>query len=111
MRSNSLPPLPALAKSVSASNAAFAADDLLPSWNAGGLKKALVDFLSVSDGGKLKFEFRGGEPVLLKLPAVDLIDDKEGKPIGTHTHIGRRPIFAFGNSHEHEGRPENIFSG
>jgi len=48
--------------------------------------------------GKLNFEFRGGAPVLLKLPAVDLIDDKEGKPIGIQTHIGRRPIIAFGSS-------------
>ena len=52
----------------------------------------------VGSSEKLKFEFRGGEPVLLKLPAVDLIDDKEGKPIGIQMHIGRRPIFAFGNS-------------
>ena len=37
-------------------------------------------------------------PVLVKLPAVDLIDDKEGKPVGIQSHIGRRPIAAFGNS-------------
>jgi hypothetical protein len=27
-----------------------------------------------------------------------LIDDKEGKPVGIQSHIGRRPIAAFGNS-------------
>jgi hypothetical protein len=36
--------------------------------------------------------------VLIKLPEVDLIDDKEGKPVGIQSRIGRRPIAAFGNS-------------
>ena len=52
----------------------------------------------VGSSGKLKFEMRDGQPVLLKLPAIDLIDDKEGKPVGIQSHIGRRPIAAFGNS-------------
>ncbi len=52
----------------------------------------------VGSTGKQKFEMRDGKPVLLKLPAVDFIDDKEGKPIGIQKFIGRRPIFAFGNS-------------
>jgi hypothetical protein len=47
---------------------------------------------------RLKFEMRDGRPVLLKLPAVDLIDDNEGKPVGIESRIGRRPIAAFGNS-------------
>jgi hypothetical protein len=47
---------------------------------------------------KLQFEMRDGRPVLIKLPAIDLIDDKEGKPVGIQSHIGRRPIAAFGNS-------------
>ena len=34
----------------------------------------------------------------MKLPALDFIDDKEGKPIAIQRHIGRRPIAAFGNS-------------
>jgi hypothetical protein len=46
----------------------------------------------------LKFELVDGKPVLLKLPAINFVDDKEGKPIGIQTHIGRRPIAAFGNS-------------
>jgi hypothetical protein len=41
---------------------------------------------------------RDATPVLLKLPAIDFIDDKEGKPVGINEHIGRRPIAAFGNS-------------
>ncbi len=52
----------------------------------------------VGSMGKEKFELRNGTPVLVKLPAVDFIDDKEGKPIGIQKFIGRRPIFAFGNS-------------
>ena len=52
----------------------------------------------IGSSGKLKFEMRDGKPVLVKLPAIDFIDDKDGKPIGIQTHIGRRPIAAFGNS-------------
>ena len=47
---------------------------------------------------KTKFEIREGIPVLVRLPEVNFIDDKEGKPIGINSHIGRRPIAAFGNS-------------
>jgi phosphoglycolate phosphatase-like HAD superfamily hydrolase len=52
----------------------------------------------IGSSGQLKFEMRDGKPVLVKLPAIDFIDDKDGKPIGIQTHIGRRPIAAFGNS-------------
>ena len=47
---------------------------------------------------KVKFEMRNGTPVLVRLPEIDFIDDKEGKPVGIHKFIGRRPIAAFGNS-------------
>jgi hypothetical protein len=36
--------------------------------------------------------------VLVKLPEVQFVDDKEGKPVGIQMNIGRRPIAAFGNS-------------
>jgi phosphoglycolate phosphatase-like HAD superfamily hydrolase len=39
-----------------------------------------------------------GTPELLKLPKVEFIDDGPGKPVGINRVIGRRPIFAFGNS-------------
>lgn len=52
----------------------------------------------VGSSGKTKFEMRDGKPVLLKLPEINFIDDKSGKPIGIQAHIGRRPIAAFGNS-------------
>ncbi len=44
------------------------------------------------------YEMRDGEPVIVKQPGIDFIDDKAGKPVGIHRHIGRRPIFAAGNS-------------
>jgi hypothetical protein len=47
---------------------------------------------------KVKYEVRDGKPVLIRLPEVDFIDDKNGKPVGIHKFIGRRPIMAFGNS-------------
>jgi len=52
----------------------------------------------IGSSGKVKFEMRDGLPVLLKLPKLNFIDDKEGKPIGIHQFIGKRPIVAFGNS-------------
>jgi hypothetical protein len=52
----------------------------------------------IGSAGKLKLDVRDGHPVLVKLPEVDLIDDKEGKPVGIQSRIGRRPIAAFGNS-------------
>ena len=48
--------------------------------------------------GKLKFELHNGEPVLVKLPEVDLVDDGSGKPVGIQQVVGRRPVMAFGNS-------------
>jgi len=52
----------------------------------------------VGSSGKMKFELRDGKPVLVKLPEIQFVDDKAGKPVGIQTHIGRRPILAFGNS-------------
>ena len=47
---------------------------------------------------KTRFELRDGKPVLVRLPEINFIDDKDGKPVGIQQHIGRRPIAAFGNS-------------
>lgn len=51
-------------------------------------------------GSSIRTEFRinDGIPVLTRLPAVNFIDDKEGKPVAINQNIGRRPIAAFGNS-------------
>jgi hypothetical protein len=45
-----------------------------------------------------KFEMLAGVPALTRLPKVNFIDDHDGKPVGIHMHIGRRPIAGFGNS-------------
>ena len=47
---------------------------------------------------KTAYELRDGAPVLVRLPEINFIDDKAGKPVGINQHIGRRPIAAFGNS-------------
>ena len=47
---------------------------------------------------KMKYELRDGRPVIARLPEIDFIDDKAGKPLGIQKLIGRRPIAAFGNS-------------
>jgi phosphoserine phosphatase len=47
---------------------------------------------------KTRFEMRDGRPTLFRLPEINFIDDKAGKPVGINEHIGRRPIAAFGNS-------------
>jgi phosphoserine phosphatase len=45
-----------------------------------------------------QYEIKDGKPVLMRLPKIDFIDDKAGKPVGINKFIGRRPIAAFGNS-------------
>ncbi|MCS7465136.1 haloacid dehalogenase-like hydrolase [Stieleria sp. ICT_E10.1] len=45
-----------------------------------------------------KYELRDGIPSLVRLPRLKFFDDKEGKPVAIHHHIGRRPTAAFGNS-------------
>ena len=53
----------------------------------------------VGSSGVTRFEMRAdGKPVLVKEPKVEFIDDGPGKPAGINRFIGRRPIFAFGNS-------------
>jgi hypothetical protein len=45
-----------------------------------------------------RLEFQNGQPVLIRLPKLDFVDDGPGKPVGIYRSIGRQPIFAFGNS-------------
>ena len=52
----------------------------------------------VGSSAKTRFELRQGRAVLVKLPELNSIDDKTGKPTNIHLHIGRRPILAVGNS-------------
>jgi len=53
----------------------------------------------VGSSGVVKFEIGAdGKPVLMKLDKIEFVDDGPGKPVGINRFIGRRPIFAFGNS-------------
>jgi phosphoglycolate phosphatase-like HAD superfamily hydrolase len=53
----------------------------------------------VGSSGVTRFQMGAdGRPVLMKLPQVEFVDDGAGKPVGINRFIGRRPIFAFGNS-------------
>jgi hypothetical protein len=45
-----------------------------------------------------EFQVKDGKPVLVRMPKIDFINDKAGKPVGIYEHIGGRPILAFGNS-------------
>ena len=47
---------------------------------------------------KTLYEEREGVPTLIRLPEIDFIDDKAGKPVAIQKFIGRRPTMAFGNS-------------
>lgn len=53
----------------------------------------------VGSSGVTKFEFgKDGVPGLMKEAQVEFVNDGPGKPVGINRFIGRRPIFAFGNS-------------
>jgi phosphoserine phosphatase len=52
----------------------------------------------VGSSGKVKYEIVEGKGDLIKLPELNFIDDKEGKPVGIHQYIGKRPVFVGGNS-------------
>lgn len=53
----------------------------------------------VGSSGVVKFEIGAdGKPQLVKLAKIEFVDDGPGKPVGINRFIGRRPIFAFGNS-------------
>jgi phosphoglycolate phosphatase-like HAD superfamily hydrolase len=53
----------------------------------------------VGSSGKVAYQVGAdGKPILMKLPELNFIDDKEGKPVGIHQYIGKRPVFTAGNS-------------
>lgn len=64
------------------------------SWKSYGIPPEQV----VGSSLKEKYGHRDGWPVLIKLSEINFIDDGPGKPVGIHQYIGRRPIFAAGNS-------------
>ena len=53
----------------------------------------------VGSSGVTKYVLQpDGVPVLMKEAKVEFIDDGPGKPVSINRFIGRRPVFAFGNS-------------
>jgi phosphoglycolate phosphatase-like HAD superfamily hydrolase len=53
----------------------------------------------VGSSGATKYVLQAPDrPVLVKEPKVEFVDDGPGKAEGINRFIGRRPIFAFGNS-------------
>ncbi|WP_444944441.1 HAD family hydrolase [Microbulbifer sp. ZKSA006] len=47
---------------------------------------------------KSRYENGGGNPRIVKLDELAFLTDKQGKPIAINDFIGRRPVFAVGNS-------------
>jgi hypothetical protein len=52
----------------------------------------------IGSSAKVKYEGNTDNPALVKLPELNFIDDKSGKPVGIHQHIGKIPVFSGGNS-------------
>ncbi len=52
----------------------------------------------VGSSVQTRYEVQGGKPSLLRVPEVNFVNDKSGKPVGIYKRVGRRPILAFGNS-------------
>ena len=47
---------------------------------------------------KTEFDYNNGNPQIQRLPELEFIDDKEGKPLNIHKIIGKKPVFSSGNS-------------
>ncbi|ODT98769.1 MAG: haloacid dehalogenase [Rhodospirillales bacterium SCN 65-16] len=52
----------------------------------------------VGSSGKTEFKLDGDKVAVMKLPQVEFVDDGPGKPVGINRFIGKRPVFAAGNS-------------
>ena len=52
----------------------------------------------IGSSGRMRYEVRDGVPVLVRLPELEFFDDKGDKVVAIQKFIGRRPIFAAGNS-------------
>jgi len=52
----------------------------------------------VGSSDNVKYDTINGKSELIKLAEFNFNDDKLGKPVGIHQHIGKRPVFTAGNS-------------
>ncbi len=48
-------------------------------------------------GTTFKYKFVDSNRTVMREPALDIFNDKEGKPVSIQVHIGQRPVFACGN--------------
>ena len=55
----------------------------------------ILPYQVIGSSGKVKYEVIDGKPQLVKLSELNFNDDKEGKPVGIHQYIGKRPVFIF----------------
>jgi phosphoglycolate phosphatase-like HAD superfamily hydrolase len=65
----------------------------------------------VGSSAKVKYSLEDGVPTLTKLPELNSFDDKDGKPVNIHLHIGQKPILAFGNSDGDQAMLDYVTSG
>jgi phosphoserine phosphatase len=47
-------------------------------------------------GSTIAVKYENGQ--IIRVPKLNTFNDKDGKPVGIHYHIGKHPIAAFGNS-------------
>ena len=53
----------------------------------------------VGSSGIVRYQMQPNyKPVLIKEGKIEFVDDGPGKPVGINRFIGKRPVFAFGNS-------------
>lgn len=52
----------------------------------------------IGTSGIVSYVLEGDKPVLQKEAKIEFVDDGPGKPVGINRFIGRRPVFAAGNS-------------
>lgn len=58
----------------------------------------IPNYKVIGSSGKKQIEYEGNKPVVIRIPELHSFDDKDEKVKNIHLHIGKRPVFAFGNS-------------
>lgn len=58
----------------------------------------IPEYQIIGSNGKTKIEYKGNVPEIMRQPVLNSFDDKDEKINNINLHIGKRPVFAFGNS-------------
>lgn len=65
------------------------------------VRAASADFYGIPKsqviGTSFKYKYDGTANTIIREPALNYFNDKEGKPVSIQLHIGQRPVFACGN--------------